>query len=284
MAEAVSDVTISGYFTAPFEIRARDADGEPIRCAFELIKKGSHFRWRDQPGTPYESVILSNGQGFYHLKPDEPGGNKYDVVIAADMPNRFIRQRMNSRMKRFVFSTSLLWNYRTLFDAWTQKDLVIQSAKPHDTVPRWVEVSYLYSDAYVESSHGTIVLSPDEDWAIRAYEHFWPGADSFKMNATVGVRYAPDVGFFPESYQFSNALLPREGSRDAAKLVGGYDCMIVNAEKEIHPQEALSLAALGAKDPRSSGSFFLFVNLIAVAALLVAMVWKNRINDWWCGK
>ncbi len=178
---------------------------------FQILRDNSKIRWEivlNPEHTRFADVIGEHGSAFT-LKASPDG--KYQVVGIGNRPSDEMRGRMSQYCWRFLLSTQLLWDFRTMRSAMDKHDLIIESASPDAKHHDWIQLTIRYrhrdkSGALVADKigKGTLTLSPADDWAIREYAYDWPGDNPVHVEAHIDSRHESGLGVVPTSYDYQS--------------------------------------------------------------------------------
>lgn len=240
---------------------------------FQILRDNSKISWQivlNPEKTRFADVIGEHGAAFT-LKAS-PGGT-YQVVGIGNRPSDEMRQRMSQYCWRFLLSTQLLWDFRTLRSAMEQQDLIIDSASPDPKHSDWIQLAVHYRNRDKSGQlvagkvgKGTLTLSPADDWAIREYAYDWPGDTPVHMVAHVDVRHETGLGVVPTTYDFQSTPASAKEPNET------YQCTFTKFALAKPAASDFTLAAFNLDDPRQGPPLAKMIMIIGAVIVLLAIL------------
>lgn len=270
---ATDGVDVTGKYLQQYRSRSEET------VTFSILSDHGSVRWdrRFSNGDRQIQLIPDNGKAF--LLTAKPGSS----LILHDsgmFPNQKSLDELNNFCWRFLKGAELLWDLRPLSQAIAQKDLVIDSAAHYGPVSKWIQfkVRYQHRDSTGQPikgkiGTGTLILSPDDDWAIRGYEYDWPYVEPFRVRTTLEVRRQDNLGVVPTKFRFESFVGTKDSSNPLIRNEF-YQFELVRIEPAKSTPADFAITQFAFVDPRQSSHLVLFANVAFILILCGLIVFR----------
>lgn len=290
---AVMQIKGAGRFYAVVGRESVAAPDERDWIPFHFVRNGPYVRWHQNETPDQEEVnVLSPDVSFTGLHPNSP---KARVKYFGPTPLTVVTRNFESHFWRFLEAT-YLWSYAPLADRLATGHFVIERARADASNPELVLIDFRFRnpDAAPESHDaydcsGTLTFSPEQDWALRAFD--WQSSLGYRISGQLTVARLPSVGVLPQVVDYRYWTRPPQSTDEPASSSAEawvpqeeYRCEFDALEFASAPPSEFTFAAAGFKDPRAVPrqrvSTLVWVNVIFVAALCVIFVvrWRRSRN------
>lgn len=273
LATAASDVCCRGTYSAPHLISSRSTPDDVVRMDFELCEKGAYLRWR-QGAPPHFPFVIKVRNGTDNFEITESGtepDRKYHLralAYASESGNDIFDDVLG---RRFVHSTTWLWDFRDLIESYRSGDLSLESAQSHPDNVGWITYTVRQSHRRGDQQnvgYGTITLDPIHSWAIREWKYSLPYKVPVNVQMNVDVLEVPEIGVVPRACSFRSDIKRNNSDWQEMEL---YTWEMSRIEKCKLSYRDFQLSAFGIADPREKTSYFVKINIGVIVFLMIAV-------------